>query len=73
MFSTLFVELTNIYVHIATNNLKRIYMKSLLIIGAGPGGYECALRAAKSGLDVHVVDRAEHIGGACRNGGCSPT
>ena len=36
MFSILFVELTNIYVHIATNNLKRIYMKSLLIIGAGP-------------------------------------
>ena len=35
-------------------------MKSLLIIGAGPGGYECALRAAKSGLDVHVVDRATY-------------
>lgn len=48
-------------------------MKSLLIIGAGPGGYECALRAAKSGLDVHVVDRAEHIGGTCLNEGCIPT
>lgn len=48
-------------------------MKSLFIIGAGPGGYECAVRAAKSGLDVHIADNAKHIGGACLNEGCIPT
>lgn len=48
-------------------------MKSLLIIGAGPGGYECAVRAAKAGLDVHVVDRTTHLGGTCLNEGCIPT
>lgn len=48
-------------------------MKSLLIIGAGPGGYECAVRAAKSGLEVHIVDQAAHLGGTCLNEGCIPT
>lgn len=48
-------------------------MKSLLIIGAGPGGYECAVRAAKAGLDVHIVDHAKHLGGTCLCEGCIPT
>lgn len=48
-------------------------MKSLLIIGAGPGGYECAVRAAKAGLDVHIVDKSTHLGGTCLNEGCIPT
>lgn len=48
-------------------------MKSLVIIGAGPGGYECAVRAAKAGLDVHIVDKADHLGGTCLNEGCIPT
>jgi len=48
-------------------------MNSLLIIGAGPGGYECAVKAAKAGLDVHIVDSAMHIGGTCLNEGCIPT
>lgn len=48
-------------------------MKTLLIIGAGPGGYECAVRAAKAGLDVHIADRADHVGGTCLNEGCIPT
>lgn len=48
-------------------------MKSLLIIGAGPGGYECAVRAAKAGLDVHIADNAAHLGGTCLNEGCIPT
>lgn len=48
-------------------------MKSLLIIGAGPGGYECAVRAAKAGLDVHIADKADHLGGTCLNEGCIPT
>lgn len=48
-------------------------MKRLIIIGAGPGGYECAVRAAKSGLEVHVIDSADHLGGTCLNEGCIPT
>lgn len=48
-------------------------MKSLLIIGAGPGGYECAVKAAKAGLDVHIADRAGHLGGTCLGEGCIPT
>lgn len=48
-------------------------MKTLVIIGAGPGGYECAVRAAKAGLDVHIIDRREHLGGTCLNEGCIPT
>ena len=48
-------------------------MKTLLIIGAGPGGYECAVRAAKAGLDVHIVDKVGHLSGTCLNEGCIPT
>ena len=48
-------------------------MSSLLIIGAGPGGYECAVKAAKAGLEVHVVDSASHLGGTCLSEGCIPT
>lgn len=48
-------------------------MRTLVIIGAGPGGYGCAVRAAQSGLDVHVVDRADHLGGTCLSEGCIPT
>lgn len=44
----------------------------LIIIGAGPGGYETAVRAAKAGLQVVVVEK-EHLGGTCLNAGCIPT
>lgn len=44
----------------------------LAIIGAGPGGYVAALRAADSGLDVTLIDRAE-LGGTCLNVGCIPS
>ena len=44
----------------------------LIIIGAGPGGYETAVRAAKAGLQVVVIER-EHLGGTCLNAGCIPT
>ena len=48
-------------------------MKKLLILGAGPGGYECAVRAARRGLEVHIVDKTEHLGGTCLSEGCIPT
>ena len=44
----------------------------VLIIGAGPGGYVAAIRAAQLGLKTAVVDR-EHLGGICLNWGCIPT
>jgi dihydrolipoamide dehydrogenase len=42
------------------------------IIGAGPAGYVCALRAAQLGLRVAIIER-EWIGGVCLNTGCIPT
>src|SRR5215216_1058465 len=44
----------------------------ILVIGAGPGGYVTAIRAAQLGLKAAVVDR-EHLGGICLNWGCIPT
>ena len=43
-----------------------------LIIGAGPGGYVAALRAAQLGRSVTLVER-DHIGGVCLNEGCIPS
>ena len=44
----------------------------VIVIGAGPGGYVCAIRAAQLGLKVAIVER-EHMGGICLNWGCIPT
>ena len=44
----------------------------VIVIGAGPGGYVCAIRAAQLGLKACVVER-EHLGGICLNWGCIPT
>ncbi len=44
----------------------------LIIIGAGPGGYVAAIRAAQLGMRTAVVER-EHLGGICLNWGCIPT
>ncbi|MEL6608523.1 MAG: dihydrolipoyl dehydrogenase [Pseudomonadota bacterium] len=44
----------------------------MIVIGAGPGGYVCAIRGAQLGLKVAVVER-EHMGGICLNWGCIPT
>ena len=42
------------------------------VIGAGPGGYIAAIRAAQLGLKTVVIER-EHLGGICLNWGCIPT
>jgi dihydrolipoamide dehydrogenase len=42
------------------------------IVGAGPGGYVAAVRAAQLGLSVALVEK-EHLGGVCLNWGCIPT
>jgi dihydrolipoamide dehydrogenase len=44
----------------------------LIVIGAGPGGYVAAIRAAQLGMKVCVVEKA-HLGGICLNWGCIPT
>lgn len=44
----------------------------VVIIGAGPGGYNCALEASSLGLSVALVEKDE-IGGTCLNRGCIPT
>jgi dihydrolipoamide dehydrogenase len=44
----------------------------VIVIGAGPGGYVAAIRAAQNGKKVVVVER-EHLGGICLNWGCIPT
>ncbi|MCJ7652641.1 MAG: FAD-dependent oxidoreductase, partial [Actinobacteria bacterium] len=44
----------------------------LVVIGAGPGGYPAAIRAAQRGAKVAVVEK-EKVGGTCLNRGCIPT
>ena len=44
----------------------------LVVIGAGPGGYVAAIRAAQLGLKVACVDR-QYLGGTCLNVGCIPS
>ena len=44
----------------------------IIIIGAGPGGYETALLAANRGVEVVLIE-AGHVGGTCLNEGCIPT
>ena len=45
----------------------------VVVIGAGPGGYVCAFRAAQLGLRVALVDKRGTLGGTCLNVGCIPS
>ena len=45
----------------------------LIVIGTGPGGYVCAIRAAQLGLKVAVVEKNKTFGGTCLNIGCIPS
>jgi len=45
----------------------------LIVIGAGPGGYVCAIRAAQLGLKVAVAEGRATLGGTCLNVGCIPS
>ena len=45
----------------------------LIVIGAGPGGYVCAIRAAQLGMKVAVVEKRKTLGGTCLNIGCIPS
>ena len=45
----------------------------VIVIGAGPGGYVCALRAAQLGMKVACVEKRATLGGTCLNIGCIPS
>lgn len=45
----------------------------VVVIGAGPGGYVCAIKAAQLGMKVAVVDKRSTAGGTCLNVGCIPS
>ena len=45
----------------------------LIVIGTGPGGYVCAIRAAQLGLKTAVIEKRATFGGTCLNVGCIPS
>ena len=45
----------------------------VIVIGSGPGGYVCAIRAAQLGMKVACVEKRATLGGTCLNVGCIPT
>jgi dihydrolipoamide dehydrogenase len=45
----------------------------VIVIGSGPGGYVCAIRAAQLGMKVAVVEKMKTLGGTCLNIGCIPS
>ena len=59
---------------IAAAQRKRSAMTyDLVVIGSGPGGYVCAIRAAQLGMKVAVVEKMKTLGGTCLNIGCIPS
>jgi dihydrolipoamide dehydrogenase len=53
--------------------VKAIMSYDLIVIGSGPGGYVCALRAAQLGQKVAIVEKMKTYGGTCLNIGCIPS
>ena len=45
----------------------------LVVIGSGPGGYVCAIRAAQLGLKTAIIEKDANLGGTCLNVGCIPS
>jgi|TARA_B110000037_G_scaffold212998_2_gene266541 dihydrolipoamide dehydrogenase len=45
----------------------------LVVIGSGPGGYVCAIRAAQLGLKTAIIEKDSNLGGTCLNVGCIPS
>jgi len=45
----------------------------LIVLGAGPGGYVAAIRAAQLGMNVAIIERSRNLGGTCLNIGCIPS
>jgi dihydrolipoamide dehydrogenase len=55
------------------NGDKAVAAFDLIVIGAGPGGYVCAIRASQLGLKVAMVEKRATFGGTCLNVGCIPS
>jgi len=49
------------------------HQAQLVVVGAGPGGYTAAFRAADLGMDVILIERWDTLGGVCLNVGCIPS
>ena len=45
----------------------------VLVVGAGPGGYVCAIRCAQLGLKTGLIEKNSRLGGTCLNVGCIPS
>ncbi|MEO1406471.1 MAG: FAD-dependent oxidoreductase, partial [Pseudomonadota bacterium] len=45
----------------------------VVIIGAGPGGYNCAIRCGQLGLKTAIIEMRDTLGGTCLNVGCIPS
>ncbi len=58
---------------VGTPSADATHQAQLVIIGAGPGGYTAAFRAADLGLDVLLIERWDTLGGVCLNVGCIPS
>ncbi|MCP4300979.1 MAG: dihydrolipoyl dehydrogenase [Gammaproteobacteria bacterium] len=56
-----------------TSEGEATHSAQLVVIGAGPGGYTAAFRAADLGLDVVLIERSPVLGGVCLNVGCIPS
>src|ERR1700682_6492919 len=56
-----------------TKRLMATPAHDLIIIGAGPGGYTAAIRAAQLGLNVACIEREPALGGTCLRIGCIPS
>ena len=55
------------------NKSSSMHDSELLVLGAGPGGYTAAFRAADLGMNVTLVERSPTLGGVCLNEGCIPS
>jgi dihydrolipoamide dehydrogenase len=53
--------------------MEKLMAYDLIVIGSGPGGYICAIRAAQLGLKTAVVEKENTFGGTCLNIGCIPS
>ena len=56
-----------------TRDAEFVMAYDLIVIGTGPGGYVCAIRAAQLGLKIAVVEKRATFGGTCLNVGCIPS
>ena len=53
--------------------MKQNKTREIIVIGAGPGGYAAAFRAADLGKKVTLIDKEQELGGVCLNRGCIPS